>query len=47
MLLSDGESTRGVDPLKVAAEAKQYKIPIYSIALGTPTGTMTPAGRLD
>ena len=41
VLLSDGKSTRGVDPIEVAAEAKKYKIPVYAIALGTPTGTMT------
>ena len=35
----------GEDPIEVAAEAKKYKIPIYAIALGTPTGTMTPARR--
>jgi Ca-activated chloride channel homolog len=39
VLLSDGKDTQGgVDPLEVARRAKQYKIPIYTIALGTPDG---------
>ena len=41
VLLSDGKSTRGAEPIQVAAEAKKYKIPVYAIALGTPGGTMT------
>lgn len=49
VLLSDGESTKGADPLTVAARAKRARIPIYAIALGTqsgmlqqPDGSMTP-----
>jgi Ca-activated chloride channel family protein len=41
VLLSDGASTTGADPLTVAQEAKKYKIPIYTVALGTPNGTLT------
>jgi Ca-activated chloride channel family protein len=41
VLLSDGKSTRGTEPIEVLADAKRYKIPIYAIALGTPGGTMT------
>jgi Ca-activated chloride channel family protein len=40
VLLSDGASTKGEDPRKVAAEAKKYKIPIYAVALGTQNGTL-------
>jgi Ca-activated chloride channel family protein len=46
VLLSDGKSTRGVEPIEVLDDAKRFKIPIYAIALGTPAGTMTrPDGR--
>jgi Ca-activated chloride channel family protein len=41
VLLSDGESTRGEDPLAIAARAKRFRVPIYAVALGTPTGTFT------
>ena len=40
VLLSDGKSVRGSDPLAAADEAKQRKIPIYTVALGTSTGTI-------
>jgi Ca-activated chloride channel homolog len=39
VLLSDGKNTLGVnDPLVVADEARQARIPIYAIALGTDAG---------
>jgi Ca-activated chloride channel homolog len=39
VLLSDGKNTSGgANPLDVAAQAKKFKIPVYTIALGTPTG---------
>jgi Ca-activated chloride channel family protein len=40
VLLSDGASTKGTDPRKVAQEAKRLKIPIYAVALGTQGGTL-------
>ncbi len=40
VLLSDGASTKGVDPYTVADEAKKVKIPIYAVALGTQGGTL-------
>jgi Ca-activated chloride channel homolog len=49
VLLSDGASTKGADPRRVADEARKLKIPIYTVALGTqdgmlrrPDGTLTP-----
>jgi Ca-activated chloride channel family protein len=39
VLLSDGKNTSGgADPLEVAAQAKRFGIPVFAIALGTPTG---------
>jgi Ca-activated chloride channel homolog len=40
VLLSDGKSVRGSDPLAAAQAAKARKIPIYTVALGTATGTI-------
>jgi Ca-activated chloride channel family protein len=44
VLLSDGESTSGEDPLAVAQEAADRGIPVYTVALGTATGTL-PDGK--
>jgi Ca-activated chloride channel family protein len=42
LFLSDGSQTRGLlQPLEGAARAKAAGIPVYTIALGTPTGTIT------
>jgi Ca-activated chloride channel family protein len=41
VLLSDGASTRGRDPIDVVEQTKKYRIPIYTVALGTQTGTLT------
>jgi Ca-activated chloride channel homolog len=42
LFLSDGAQTRGVlQPLEGAARASAAKIPVYTIALGTPNGTIT------
>jgi Ca-activated chloride channel family protein len=40
VLLSDGESVRGRDVLTVAATARQVKVPVYTVALGTQAGTI-------
>jgi Ca-activated chloride channel homolog len=40
VLLSDGKSVRGRKPQLLAARAKQLTIPIYTVALGTPAGTI-------
>jgi Ca-activated chloride channel homolog len=44
ILLSDGETTRGRDPIDVARDARRQGVPIYTVALGTsaaviPDGT--------
>ncbi len=45
LLLSDGAQTRGtLAPLDGAARAKSYGIPVYTIALGTPGGTLNFGG---
>ncbi len=40
MLLSDGTSNVGVSPIAAANAAKQQKVRIYTIAIGTSHGTM-------
>jgi Ca-activated chloride channel family protein len=45
VLLSDGANTAGVnDPLDAAAQATQMSVPVYTIALGTQSGTITAPG---
>ena len=44
VLLSDGKSERGSDPVDVADQAKKLKIPIYTIALGHPERRAQPQG---
>lgn len=39
VLLSDGESTRGVDPIEAAREAGEQDVPVYTVALGSGEGT--------
>jgi Ca-activated chloride channel family protein len=41
VLLSDGETTAGRDPVEVARQARAAKVPIYTVALGTAGGTIT------
>jgi Ca-activated chloride channel family protein len=45
LLLSDGKSERGTEPVEVADRAKRLKIPIYTIALGTRAGVLDRNGR--
>jgi Ca-activated chloride channel family protein len=40
VLLSDGASTSGQDPLAVAQQAADRGIPVYTVALGTQAGTL-------
>jgi Ca-activated chloride channel homolog len=41
VLLSDGAANAGPDPVSVSREAGRDRIPIYTVALGTPGGTLT------
>ncbi len=41
VLISDGASVKGKNPIQAAQEAKRAKIPVYTVALGTPQGTIT------
>ena len=40
MLLSDGASDVGSDPITAAQQAAAAHIPIYTVELGTPNGTV-------
>jgi Ca-activated chloride channel homolog len=40
ILLSDGASTHGRDPIEVARQAGRLRIPIYTVAFGTDAGTI-------
>jgi Ca-activated chloride channel family protein len=40
IVLSDGASTTGRDPLNAAERAKEAGIPVYTVALGTESGTV-------
>ena len=44
VLLSDGKSTCGRDPVAIAAEARRLGIPVYTVALGTSAGRL-PNGK--
>ena len=44
VLLSDGKSVRGRDVLEVAREAREAKVPVFTVSLGTPTGTIETDG---
>jgi Ca-activated chloride channel homolog len=47
VLLSDGETTTGRDPVEVAREARRVHIPIHTVALGTDEGIIrTPDGSM-
>jgi Ca-activated chloride channel family protein len=47
VLLSDGATTVGRDPVGVAREARAAGVPVYTVALGAPDGVVeTPDGRL-
>ncbi|HEY8584911.1 MAG TPA: VWA domain-containing protein [Capillimicrobium sp.] len=44
VLLSDGQTTAGRNPLEVAQEAKRLRVPVYTVSLGTPAGTIPGPG---
>jgi Ca-activated chloride channel homolog len=41
VLLSDGKSTSGQDPVAAARAAKRLDVPVYTVVLGTDQGTIT------
>ena len=45
VLLSDGASTAGSDPITVAERARRLGVPIYTVALGTQAGYLEREGR--
>ena len=40
VLISDGASNVGISPLVAAREAHSHHIPIYTVSVGTPHGTI-------
>jgi Ca-activated chloride channel family protein len=44
VLLSDGRATSGQDAVAVAQRAKDLHVPVYTVALGTPDGTVPGNG---
>jgi Ca-activated chloride channel homolog len=46
VLLSDGSATDGLAADQVAADARQLRVPIYTVALGTDEGAIALPGRL-
>ncbi len=45
VLLSDGKTTQGGDPLEAADRARALGVPVFTVALGTPEGVL-PGGPL-
>lgn len=46
VLLSDGSATDGAAADQVAEQARRLRVPIYTVALGTPDGTIELHGRV-
>ena len=44
VLLSDGAANAGANPVTVAAQAARDRVPIYTVALGTPEGMLQEGG---
>ena len=45
VLLPDGKSEHGSDPIAAARAMRRLRIPVYTVALGTPQGTITVPRR--
>jgi Ca-activated chloride channel family protein len=46
VLLSDGKQTAGRDAVTVAQEARRLRVPVYTVALGTPDGVVDGSLRV-
>ena len=46
VLLSDGYSTTGPEPLEIARRARELRVPVNTVALGTCAATVTLSDRL-
>jgi len=46
LLLSDGANSVGQDPMIQAERARELRVPVYTIALGTPNGVLRRVGPL-
>jgi Ca-activated chloride channel family protein len=46
VLLSDGYSTTGPNPMTVARRARELRVPVNTVALGTSAATVTLSDRL-
>lgn len=46
VLLSDGYSTTGPEPLEIARRARELRVPVNTVALGTTDATVTLSDRL-
>ena len=46
VLLSDGYSTTGPEPLEIARRARELRVPVNTVALGTTNATVTLSDRL-
>jgi Ca-activated chloride channel family protein len=45
VLISDGKSVKGRDPIQTAGDADRLRVPVYTVALGTPEGTIRRGDR--
>jgi len=45
VLLSDGATSTGDDPVDIAAEARRAGVPVYTVALGTEDGVIEQGGQ--
>ena len=46
VLLSDGYSTTGPEPLEIARRARELRVPVNTVALGKSAATVTLSDRL-
>jgi Ca-activated chloride channel family protein len=46
ILLSDGKTTTGRDPVAVARRARRLGVPVHTVALGTPSGVIDLSDRV-